>query len=93
MKGRDFEYEFARNDQGNFDFSRKGSYRDQQYTRVIPKYEPKSRFLFGVAMVKLPSSEIVGKHLKPLCYTGKKILFFEECQFHVNLEIEHIKQE
>ena len=91
MKRRDFECEFARNDQGKIDFSRKGSYRDQQFTRMIPKYESKSLFLFGVATVKLPSGEIVGKCLKPLCYTGKKILSHEEWKFQVNLEIEHVK--
>eukprot|EP00957_Ditylum_brightwellii_P078225 5948173-Ditylum_brightwellii.AAC.1 len=93
MKGRDFEYEFTRNDQGKIDFSGKGSYRDQQCTIMIPKYASGSRFLFGVATVKLPSGEVVGKRLKPLCYTGKKIISCEEWQFHVNLEIEHVKRE
>eukprot|EP00957_Ditylum_brightwellii_P176696 13457824-Ditylum_brightwellii.AAC.1 len=50
----EFEYEFLRDGHGKIDFNN-GSYHHHLPTRVIPKYESKSRFLCSVATVKLQS--------------------------------------
>ena len=69
---QEFESRFLQNEYGKINFT-DGSDLNCDPTRVIPKYETKSCFLFGVSAVKLQCGEVVGKKLKPFCYTEKKI--------------------
>ena len=90
MKGnRPFEYRFARDSQGKIDNSNSGSYLDcSPPTRTVPKYESESRFLFGVATVKLLNGEVIGRRMAPFCYTGRKILSHKDWQNQVRQEID-----
>eukprot|EP00957_Ditylum_brightwellii_P122166 9316222-Ditylum_brightwellii.AAC.2 len=81
MKGNhEFEYDFLRDGHGKINFNN-GAYLYHPPTRVIPKYESKSHFLFDIATVKLQSGEVVGNWLKV------------DWEAHVDFEINQAKKE
>ena len=69
-----------------------GTYNEKCKQRVMPKHDTESRFLFGVADVKLPNVEVVGKRLKPFCYTKKKIVSQKDYNKQMSIEILDAKQ-
>eukprot|EP00957_Ditylum_brightwellii_P018496 1391015-Ditylum_brightwellii.AAC.1 len=54
-RGRDFEYEFAKDSSGKINFSTDALYHNLTPMRTIYKHNSESHFLFGVATVKLPT--------------------------------------
>eukprot|EP00957_Ditylum_brightwellii_P040698 3080689-Ditylum_brightwellii.AAC.1 len=68
------EIVFLRDAYDHVTLDENGTYNEKCKQRVVPKYKTESRFLFGVANVKLPTGKVVGKRLKPFCYTNKKIV-------------------
>eukprot|EP00957_Ditylum_brightwellii_P088920 6771216-Ditylum_brightwellii.AAC.1 len=48
--------------------------------------------MFDVATVKLPTGEVVGKGLKPFCYTNKKVVSQKDCNKQMGIEIFNVKQ-
>eukprot|EP00957_Ditylum_brightwellii_P050986 3866767-Ditylum_brightwellii.AAC.1 len=94
MKGqREYEYAFLRDKRGKVEHNSDGSYIDTKPQRVIHKYNSESRFLFGVATVKLPNGEVVGKCLAPFCYTGEKIVSHKDWETEIRREIVHVRNE
>eukprot|EP00957_Ditylum_brightwellii_P029522 2230872-Ditylum_brightwellii.AAC.1 len=73
----------------NFGVMMKGG-RDFKYEFAR---DSKSRFLFGVATIKLPTGEVVGRRLKPFCYTGRKILSHKDWESQIKQEIYPVKRE
>ena len=45
----------------------------------------------GVAMVELPSGEIVGRRAKPFDYSGKVILSLKDYEARIEKEIKRVK--
>ena len=70
--GKEKELVFLRDKNGRVINNDNGTYNDNEQHKVVPKYETESRFLFGVATVKLATGQVVGKRLEPSCYTNKK---------------------
>ena len=90
--GRKVEIVFLRDANGRLTLNENGTYDEKCKQRVLPKYETESRFLFGVATVKLPTGEVVGKRLKPFCYTNKKIVSQKDYNKQMSIEILNVKQ-
>ena len=61
-------------------------------SKYYTKYESESRFLFGVATVQLTTGEVVGKRLKPFCYTNKKVVSHEDYEKQMCIEIFNVKK-
>eukprot|EP00957_Ditylum_brightwellii_P049911 3783316-Ditylum_brightwellii.AAC.1 len=94
MKGqREYAYVFLRDKEGKTQHNSDGSYSDIKPQRFIHKYKSESRFLFGVATVKLPNGEVVGKCLVPFYYTGEKIVNHKDWEIEIRREIAHEKNE
>ena len=83
---------FLRDENGCVKMNGDGTFNEVCKEQTITKYESESRFLFGVATVQLTTGEVVGKRLKPFCYTNKKVVSHEDYEKQIIIEIFNIKK-
>ena len=87
--GNTYILEFKRDENGKL--SEDGKYRDKNAVILNCKYDQEIRLMLGVAKVKLLDGKVIGRRAKPFSYTGKNIICNKDFQFHLQQEIQEIK--
>ena len=87
--GNTYVLEFKRDKNGKL--SADGKYRDKDCVILNYKYDQEIRLMLGVTKVKLIDGKIIGRRAKTFSYTGENIVSDKDFQFHLQQEIQTIK--